>query len=160
MFPTFWIYCSPIFWWNNTRKLRYLTSYLNSANKLFHLTNEKFLRRMFDEDTIPLLPKITRIKLIFYQFADPEKKNPEENTPFFTKKKSPIALSTQSNQLKTEFPLLQNTPLSFCSSLSSPPSQSTLRPFKFRVSYREANSGSVKKNAIQKSISTINEKVK
>lgn len=115
---------------------------------------------MFDKDTIPLLPKITRIKLIFYQFADPEKKNPEENTPFFTKKKSPIALSTQSNQLKTEFPLLQNTPLSFCSSLSSPPSQSTLRPFKFRVSYREANSGSVKKNAIQKSISTINEKVK
>lgn len=92
MFPTFWIYCSPIFWWNNTRKLCYLTRYLNSANKLFHLTNEKFLRRMFDKDTIPLLPKITRIKLIFYQFADPEKKIQKRTHLFAPKKKKAQSL--------------------------------------------------------------------
>lgn len=43
---------------------------------------------MFDKDTIPLLPKITRIKLIFYQFADPEKKIQKRTHLFAPKKKA------------------------------------------------------------------------
>lgn len=85
---------------------------------------------MFDEDTIPLLPKITRIKLIFYQFADPEKKIQKRThlfSPFFKKKKpnrsfhpiqstqNRVSIAAKHSTLVLLLPFIPAKPINFAS---------------------------------------------
>lgn len=116
-----------------------------------------------------LLPKITRVKLIFYQFTNyPEGKNKKKNSEeddalFLTKKKKKkraqsLFLSNPINS-KPSFHCCKILLSRSVSSLSSPPSQSTLRPPRFRVSYREANNSVVKKTRYKNQF-RLNEKKK
>lgn len=116
-----------------------------------------------------LLPKITRVKLIFYQFTNyPEGKNKKKiqrrTTHFFSRKKKKkkraqsLFLSNPINS-KPSFHCCKILLSRSVSSLSSPPSQSTLRPPRFRVSYREANNSVVKKTRYKNQF-RLNEKKK
>lgn len=83
---------------------------------------------MFDKDTIPLLPKITRIKLIFYQFADPEKKIQKRTHLFSPKKKKPnrsfhpiqstqnrVSIAAKHSTLVLLLPFIPAKPINFAS---------------------------------------------
>lgn len=130
---------------------------------------------MFDEihDSLQhysLLPKITRVKLnllSIYQLSRGEKQKKKfrggRRTFSHEKKKKKkraqsLFLSNPINS-KPSFHCCKILLSRSVSSLSSPPSQSTLRPPRFRVSYREANNSVVKKTRYKNQF-RLNEKKK